>query len=86
VSISSWHSGKARQELRSGFSSPRVRRVVQIFSSSIVINLHCPNAVAALIRGACELGWPADAPLLIEDGFAFVSALPAAVQAQIAEG
>lgn len=59
--------------------------VVRVSASAIVINLHRPKTAAALIRRASELGWPADAPLLVEDGFAFAAALPAFTRDQIAE-
>lgn len=59
--------------------------VVRIHTPSMILNLHRPRTAAALIRGAVELGWLAEAPMQIKDGFSFVSALPAAVQADIAE-
>ena len=59
--------------------------LLRISASAIVINLHRPNTAATLIRRASEPGWSADAPLLVEDGFAFVAALPAFTQNQIAE-
>jgi hypothetical protein len=58
--------------------------VVEIRASSITLNLHRPKTVAALIQRALDLGWSTK-PMLVEDGFSFVSALPAAVREQLAE-
>jgi hypothetical protein len=58
---------------------------LRVVASSIVINLHRPATVAALIQQALDLGWTDAAPLIVSDGFAFVSAMPQQVRDRIAE-
>lgn len=48
-------------------------------------NLHRPRTAAALIRRALELGWSSNAPMIVEDGYAFISKLPTPVLGDIAE-
>ena len=60
--------------------------VVEIRDSPMTLNLnlHKPKTAAALIRRAVALGWSME-PMIVEDGFSFVSALPAQIRQQIAE-
>jgi len=53
--------------------------------ASFFINLHKPKTVEVLTRRALELGWSAQSPMLIEDGFSFVLALPSVSQQLIDE-
>ena len=49
------------------------------------VNLHLPRTVTALIRRAVELGWPADQPMTVDEGFDFLSTLPPEVLSYITE-
>jgi hypothetical protein len=86
-----FHEGTAGATLRIHFpqgspGDPGFRHgLIIVRALNLSINLHRPRSAAALVRGALEQGWSADAPMSVDDGYTFVSSLPTAVLSGIAE-